>query len=147
MDTLDRQIINQFQGDFPVVDRPFLALAEKLDISESEVMTRIRFMLDDGLLTRFGPLFNIDKMGGTFSLCAMQVPTDNFDHIADIVNQFQEVAHNYERDHRLNMWFVLAAESEAELAEIIKRIEQATDLTVFNFPKQREFYVNFRLSI
>ena len=147
MDTLDRQIINQFQGDFPVVDRPFLALAEKLDISESEVMTRIRFMLDDGLLTRFGPLYNIDKMGGTFSLCAMQVPEDNFDKIADIVNQFQEVAHNYERDHRLNMWFVLAAESKAELNEIIKRIEQATKLTVFNFPKQREFYVNFRLSI
>jgi DNA-binding Lrp family transcriptional regulator len=147
MDTLDRQIINQFQGDFPVVDRPFLALAEKLDISESEVMTRIRFMLDDGLLTRFGPLYNIDKMGGTFSLCAMQVPEDNFDNIVDIVNQFQEVAHNYERDHRLNMWFVLAAESKAELNEIIKRIEQATNLTVFNFPKQREFYVNFRLSI
>jgi DNA-binding Lrp family transcriptional regulator len=147
MDTLDRQIINQFQGDFPIVDRPFLALAEKLDISESEVMTRIRFMLDDGLLTRFGPLYNIDKMGGTFSLCAMQVPEDNFDNIVDIVNQFQEVAHNYERDHRLNMWFVLAAESKAELNEIIKRIEQATNLTVFNFPKQREFYVNFRLSI
>lgn len=147
MDTLDRQIINQFQGNFPVVDRPFLVLAEKLDISESEVMTRIRFMLDDGLLTRFGPLYNIDKMGGTFSLCAMQVPADNFDHIADIVNQFQEVAHNYERDHRLNMWFVLAAESKAELAEVIRRIEQATDLKVFNFPKQREFYVNFRLSI
>ena len=87
------------------------------------------------------------SISGTFSLCAMQVPADNFDHIADIVNQFQEVAHNYERDHRLNMWFVLAAESKAELAEIIRRIEQATDLTVFNFPKQREFYVNFRLSI
>ncbi len=147
MDTLDRQIINQFQGDFPIVDRPFLALAEKLDISESEVMTRIRFMLDDGLLTRFGPLYNIDKMGGTFSLCAMQVPKDNFDNIADIVNQFQEVAHNYERDHRLNMWFVLAAESKSELDETIKRIEQATGLMVFNFPKQREFYVNFQLSI
>ena len=147
MDALDREIINQFQGDFPIVDRPFLVLAEKLDISESEVMTRIRFMLDDGLLTRFGPLYNIDKMGGTFSLCAMQVPEDNFDNIADIVNQFQEVAHNYERDHRLNMWFVLAAESKLELDETIKRIEQATGLTVFNFPKQREFYVNFRLSI
>ncbi len=147
MDSVDREIINQFQGDFPIVDRPFLALAEKLDIAESEVMTRIRFMLDDGLLTRFGPLYNIDKMGGTFSLCAMQVPEDTFEDIADKVNQFPEVAHNYERDNRLNMWFVIAAESEPELGEIIKRIEQATDLQVFNFPKQREFYVNFRLSV
>ncbi len=147
MDSVDREIINQFQGDFPIVDRPFLALAEKLDIAESEVMTRIRFMLDDGLLTRFGPLYNIDKMGGTFSLCAMQVPEDIFEDIADKVNQFPEVAHNYERDNRLNMWFVIAAESEPELGEIIKRIEQATGLQVFNFPKQREFYVNFRLSV
>jgi DNA-binding Lrp family transcriptional regulator len=147
MDTLDRKIINQFQGDFPVVDRPFLALAEKLDISESEVMTRIRFMLDDGLLTRFGPLYNIDKMGGTFSLCAMQVPENVFDDIAEKVNQFPEVAHNYERDNRLNMWFVIAAESGPELGAIIKRIEQATGLKVFNFPKQREYYVNFRLSV
>ena len=147
MDTLDRQIINRFQGDFPIVDRPFLALAEALDISESEVMTRVRFMLDDGLLTRFGPLYNIDKMGGTFSLCAMQVPENEFDDIANKVNQFPEVAHNYERDNRLNMWFVIAAESEAELDETIERIEQATGLVVLNFPKQREFYVNFRLSV
>lgn len=147
MDSIDREIINRFQGDFPVIDRPFLALAEKLDITESEVMTRIRFMLDDGLLTRFGPLYNIDKMGGTFSLCAMQVPEDDFEKIADKVNQFPEVAHNYERDNRLNMWFVIAAESKPELGEIIKRIEQATGLQVFNFPKQREFYVNFRLSV
>ncbi len=147
MDSVDREIINQFQGDFPIVDRPFMALAEKLDITESEVMTRIRFMLDDGLLTRFGPLYNIDKMGGTFSLCAMQVPEDVFEDIADRVNQFPEVAHNYERDNRLNMWFVIAAESEPELGEIIERIEQATGLQVFNFPKQREFYVNFRLSV
>jgi DNA-binding Lrp family transcriptional regulator len=147
MDALDRQIINQFQGGFPVVDRPFLALAEELGIAESEVMTRIRFMLDDGLLTRFGPLYNIDKMGGTFSLCAMEVPENEFDDIADKVNQFPEVAHNYERDNRLNMWFVIAAESEAELDGTIQRIEQATGLEVFNFPKQREFYVNFRLSV
>ena len=147
MDTLDREIINQFQGDFPVVDRPFLALAEQLEFSESEVMTRIRFMLDDGLLTRFRPLYNIDKMGGTFNLCAMQVPENDFDNIAEKVNQFPEVAHNYERDNRLNMWFVIAAESEPELSTIIKRIERATGLKVFNFPKQREYYVNFRLSV
>lgn len=147
MDHLDREIINQFQGDFPVVDRPFKALAEKLGIQESEVMTRIRFMLDDGLLTRFGPLYNIDKMGGTFSLCAMQIPENEFDVIAEKVNQFSEVAHNYQRDHRLNMWFVIAAESKTALNETLQRIEKATGLKVFNFPKQREFYVNFRLSI
>ena len=72
---------------------------------------------------------------------------NDFDNIAEKVNQFPEVAHNYERDNRLNMWFVIAAESEPELSTIIKRIERATGLKVFNFPKQREYYVNFRLSV
>jgi len=147
MDYLDREIINHFQGGFPVVERPFQVLAEKLDIQESEVMTRIRFMLDDGLLTRFGPLYNIDKMGGTFSLCALEAPENRFDEIAEKVNHFPEVAHNYQRDHRLNMWFVIAAESQQALIDTLQRIETETGLKVFNFPKQREFYVNFRLSI
>lgn len=147
MDYLDREIINEFQGGFPVVERPFEAMAEKLDIKESELLTRIRFMLDDGLLTRFGPLYNIDKMGGTFSLCAMQVPEASFNSVAEQINAFPEVAHNYQRDHRLNMWFVIAAESDAALKAILKRIENVTGHTVFNFPKQREFYVNFRLKL
>ena len=147
MDYLDREIINQFQGGFPVVERPFAVMAKKLDIQESELLTRIRFMLDDGILTRFGPLYNIDKMGGTFSLCAMQVPVEVFDEIAQKVNAFPEVAHNYQRDHRLNMWFVIAAESGAALQDILQRIEDTTGHKVFNFPKQREFYVNFRLSL
>lgn len=147
MDALDRQIINQFQGGVPVVDRPFKAIAEQLDVSENEVMTRISFMLDDGLLTRFGPLFNIDKMGGTFSLCAMQVPQEAFDQVVEQVNGLPEVAHNYEREHRLNMWFVIAAESVDALQQIIVRIEKMTKLKVYNFPKQQEFYVNLKLDI
>lgn len=147
MDYLDREIINHFQGGFPVVERPFKVLADKLEIQESELMTRIRFMLDDGILTRFGPLYNIDKMGGTFSLCALEAPEDTFDQIAEKVNKFPEVAHNYQRAHRLNMWFVIAAESQDALTDTLARIEAATGIKVFNFPKQREFYVNFRLSV
>lgn len=147
MDYLDREIINHLQGGFPVVERPFKALVDKLQIQESEIMTRIRFMLDDGILTRFGPLYNIDKMGGTFSLCALDAPKDRFDDVAEQVNHFPEVAHNYQRAHRLNMWFVIAAESQDALIDTLARIEAATGLKVYNFPKQREFYVNFRLSI
>ena len=101
-------------------------------------------MLDDGLLTRFGPLYNIDRMGGIFSLCAMQVPEQDYEQVAEQVNALQEVAHNYARDHRLNMWFVVAAESGAALNEALKNIERTTGLKVYNFPKQKEFYVNFR---
>lgn len=147
MDELDRQIINQFQGGVPVVDRPFKVMATKLKTTESEIMTRVSFMRDDGLLTRVGPLFNIDKMGGIFSLCAMQVPETCFDEVAEKVNALSAVAHNYERDHRLNMWFVLAAESVDELMQSIEHIEHITGLKVYNFPKQKEFYVHLKLDI
>lgn len=147
MDDLDRRIINQFQGDIPVSDRPFADIAKQLNSSESEIMTRISFMLDDGLLTRFGPLYNIDKMKGVYSLCAMQVPENKFDSIADKINLFPEVAHNYQREHRLNMWFVLAAKSESALDQLIQDIKAATGFDVFSFPKQREFYVNLKLDI
>ncbi len=146
MDRLDKNIINQLQGGFPVCDRPFQQIAGQLDASESEIMARIQSMLDDGLLTRFGPMFNIDKMGGIFSLCALHAPQDKFDKIADIVNAFPEVAHNYARAHHLNMWFVIAAQSQAKLNNTIQSIEQATGLKVYNFPKQKEFYVNLQLS-
>ena len=144
MDDVDREIINRYQGDFPVAERPFQLLAEQLEISETELMSRIQAMLDDGRLTRFGPLYNIDRMGGIFSLCAMQVPEDTFDDTAEQVNAFHEVAHNYARDHRLNMWFVVAAESKPALQDTLERIERETGLTVYNFPKLKEFYVNFR---
>ena len=144
MDDVDREIINRYQGDFPVLDRPFQAIADVLNISEDEVMSRIQTMLDDGRLTRFGPLYNIDRMGGIFSLCAMQVPGESYEEVAEQVNAFHEVAHNYARDHRLNMWFVVAAESKEALQDTLDRIEQVTGLKVYNFPKQKEFYVNFR---
>ncbi len=147
MDELNREIINHLQGGFPLSDRPFALLADRLDASESELITRIRSMLDDGVLTRFGPLYNIDRMGGTLTLCAMHVPIAQFEQVAATVNQFQEVAHNYQREHHLNMWFVLAAESRDTIDHTIDSIESLTNLKVLDFPKQREFHVNLRFKV
>lgn len=147
MDSLDRRIINQLQGGFPVCERPFLEAAQRLGTSESELITRLRCMLDDGLLTRFGPLFHAEQLGGALSLCAMQVPRERFDAVAEQVNAFPQVAHNYQRDHAMNMWFVLATESAEELARTIRDIERETGLEVFNLPKQEEFYVGLHFQV
>jgi DNA-binding Lrp family transcriptional regulator len=147
MDALDRRIINELQGGFPVCERPFLALAEQLGSTESELITRIGCMLDDGLLTRFGPLFHAEHMGGALSLCAMHVPEARFEAVAKTVNDFPEVAHNYRRDHHMNMWFVLATETPAALQATLARIEQATGLRVLNLPKQEEFYVGLHFEV
>ncbi len=147
MDDIDRRIINELQGGFPVCERPFMESAQQLGITESELITRLRCMLDDGLLTRFGPLFNAEQMGGALSLCAMQVPPERFDEVAEQVNAFPEVAHNYQRDHAMNMWFVLATETPEALQETIERIEKLTGLPVFNLPKQKEFYVGLHFKV
>ena len=147
MDELDRRIINQLQGGFPVCERPFMEAAGELDTTESELITRIRCMLDDGLLTRFGPMYHAENMGGALSLCAMQVPAERFDEVAEQVNAFPEVAHNYQRNHDMNMWFVLATETPEQLDESLRRIEQATGLEVVNLPKKEEFYVGLHFRV
>jgi len=147
MDALDRRIINELQGGFPVCERPFQALAERLGSTESELITRIGCMLDDGLLTRFGPLFDAETMGGALSLCALHVPESRFDAVADVVNACTEVAHNYRRDHHMNMWFVLATETPADLQAAIDRIEAQTGLDILNLPKLEEFYVGLHFEV
>ena len=147
MDALDRRIINELQGGFPVCEQPFREVAERLGSTESELITRIGCMLDDGLLTRFGPLFHAEHMGGALSLCAMHVPRERFEAVTETVNAFPEVAHNYQRDHPMNMWFVLATETPAALQSAIERIEQATGLPVLNLPKLEEFYVGLHFEI
>lgn len=141
MDQLDKNIINTLQYDFPVCERPFAQLAETLNSSEDELISRVQAMLDSGLLTRFGPMYNAVNMGGALSLCAMKVPKDRFDEVTEQVNAFSEVAHNYQRDHEMNMWFVLATESQKELNNTLDAIENNTGISVYNMPKEKEFFV------
>jgi len=147
MDALDRRIINELQGGFPVCEHPFRMMAEHLGSTESELITRLGCMLEDGLLTRFGPMFHAENMGGALSLCAMQVPPERFEAVAAQVNAFPEVAHNYQRDHAMNMWFVLATETPQALEATLDRIEEQTGLRVFNLPKQEEFYVGLHFHV
>ncbi len=145
MDDIDRLIIGTLQGGFPLCDRPFAAAAAECGIAEDELIARVDRLLADGTLTRFGPLFDAEKLGGAFTLAAMQVPAADFERVAAQVNALPEVAHNYERAHPLNMWFVVATETPEAIAPVIGRIERATGLAVFAFPKEREFFVELKL--
>lgn len=147
IDPVDALLLHRLHGDFPLSERPFDDVARELDLSESEVLGRLGALLDNGMLTRFGPLYQIERAGGSFVLAAMQVPEERFDAVAAMVNELAEVAHNYRREHRFNMWFVIACASP-ELADgTCRHIEQLTGLTVFAFPKEKEFFVELRLAI
>jgi DNA-binding Lrp family transcriptional regulator len=144
MDDTDRRIVNALQGGFPISRTPFADAAAPLGLSEAELIARIRALRDSGALTRFGPLYNADRFGGHNTLVAMAVPVERFEAVAAIVNAFPEVAHNYAREHELNMWFVVAAESRQRVDAVLTEVQARTGLPVYDMPKQREFHVCLR---
>ena len=147
LDALDRRIINRLQDGFPVCERPFAAVAAELDTDEAELIARVDALLARGVLSRFGPMYHAEQLGGGLTLAAMRVAPQDFERVAGQVNAFPEVAHNYERDHDLNMWFVLATERPQAVAATIRAIEQVTGYPVYNMPKREEFFVGLKFEV
>ncbi len=145
LDAVDRQIINTLQGGFPVVDEPFKAVSSWQDIKQDNLLARIGALIENGIVSRFGPLYNSQALGGAVTLAAMCVPEERFDEVASMVNTHHQVAHNYARSHALNMWFVIATESPGQISEVITAIERETGLEVFNLPKEKEYFIGLRL--
>lgn len=145
LDELDRRIINALQGEFPLSEEPYREVADALGIDHQLLLDRLSRMLEERVLTRFGPMFQIERMGGRFVLAALAAPEERFEEVARQVNAFAEVAHNYRREHRLNMWFVLATEQPGDIDRVCRQIELETGLPVFAFPKLKEYFVEMRL--
>lgn len=154
----DARLVSHLHGGFPLTDRPFADVAVELGCGEDAVIERLQRLLSHGDLTRFGPLFQIERAGGRFVLAAMAVPEARFAAVAAQLDAMPEVAHNYRRESAqaasggepgtpLNMWFVLAVESAQQTVPLIACIEAATGLPVFDFPKEREFFVELRLPL
>jgi len=147
MNAAEKAIINGLQGGFPICERPFQVAAERLGLSEVALIEGLRGLLEAGILSRFGPMYHAERLGGALSLCAMQVPEEDFERVAAQVNAFPEVAHNYARDHALNLWFVLATEKPERKDEILAAIERVTGLSVHDMPKITEYFVGLRLEV
>jgi DNA-binding Lrp family transcriptional regulator len=147
LDASDRAILNRLQDGMPVCERPFAAVGEELGLDEEALLSRLRRLLQTGVLTRFGPLYQIERAGGAFILAAMRVEPADVERVAAIVNGFEEVAHNYLRDHRFNFWFVVAAASEAQARAAIARIEADTGHPVYAMPKLTEYFLDLRLPV
>lgn len=146
MDEVDRNIINHMQEGFSICERPFAILAEELKLGEDELIQRVQSLLDEGTLSRFGPLYDIEMLGGVYCLVAMRIPEHDLERVIAIVNQFPEVAHNYERTHEFNMWFVLAVETTAKIESVLEEIEQQTGYVTYGMPKLEEFYVGLKFN-
>lgn len=147
LDHVDRRIINRLQDGLPLVERPFAVVAAELGLDEDELLQRIEQLRASGVLSRFGPMYNAEALGGGLTLAALAVPEARFETVTEQVNAFPEVAHNYRREHELNMWFVLATETPGRINEVIGEIEATTGLTVFNMPREQEFHVRLHLPV
>ncbi len=145
LDDIDKKIINALQKGFPISARPYLEAATDLGLSEQELIDRIQRLLKQKFLTRFGPMYDAAELGGGLTLAAMSVPENQFESVSAYLNSIKQVAHNYEREHRLNMWFVLATEQQGDIEKVIHQIENQTRLPVYNMPKEHSFFVNLYL--
>jgi siroheme decarboxylase len=146
LDDLDRRILNAIQDDLPIVAEPFAGLARSLGIDVPTLLGRMERMREARVITRFGPFYDAAAMGGAFCLCAMAVPEERFEAVVEQVNAWAEVAHNYRRTHRLNMWFVLATETPEEIGRVAEMITGQTGIEVMLFPKLEEFFIGFRVA-
>jgi DNA-binding Lrp family transcriptional regulator len=147
IDVDDARLIDRLQCGVPLTERPFTDLAAELQTTEPQLIDRLGRLLRDGVLTRFGPLFQIERAGGQFILAALEVPETRYAEVTAQVGSLPEVAHNYRRDHRLNMWFVVAAETPEAAWAACDHIEALTGLPVHAFPKEREYFVGLYLPL
>ncbi len=147
LDSLDRQLLNLMQNDFPLTTRPYLDLARKLDISEDEVLTRIQIMKQRGLIRRTGAIIDSRQIGFYSTLCACRVENEQIDKVAAIINAQKGVTHNYVRDHFYNIWFTLTALSQDEAVKIIKDMEQTAGIKILTMPAIKTYKIRVSLNM
>lgn len=138
---LERRLLDDYQQGLPLSSTPYADMAQTLAVSEAEVLSALGHLQQLGILSRVGPVFRTHAIGAS-TLAAMAVPEDRLDAVAAIVNSFAAVNHNYERDHRFNLWFVATAASDAELAHVLEKIEQLTRIKVMILPMLEDYHID-----
>lgn len=142
IDDTDRAILNRIQSNFPITSRPYLSIADDLDLSENDVLKRIARLKRIGVIRRIGGNFVPEKLGFVSTLCAAKVPEERIDSFTNAVNRYPGVTHNYQRDGGFNIWFTFIASSMVEIEENLKRISQETGIAdIINLPAVKVFKI------
>ena len=143
MDEIDKKILNILQKEFPLVEHPFLVVAEKCGISEEETLSRIQKMKDEGIIRRIGAVFDGAKLGRVSTLCAARVPEEKIDGFVQIVNANKNVTHNYRRNNEYNIWFTVSAATAEELETFLTELKEKTGVTdILDMRAVRTFKIN-----
>ena len=142
----ERQLLNDFQQNFPLTPRPYAELGRQLGISEEQVIKRLEELQKQGAISRIGPVYRPNRVGAS-TLAAMSVPAHELDAVAAIINKYPEVNHNYEREHEFNLWFVLTAPDATHLQQVIDSISFETGYQVMNLPMLEDYFIDLGFNI
>ena len=143
MDATDKKILNIIQKDFPIVEEPFAAVAEKTGITEKEVLERIKRLKREGIIRRIGAVFDSRKLGFVSTLCAARVPEERMKKFVEVVNSYPGVTHNYRRNHEYNVWFTFIAPDEDSLNRALTEIHKTTGVTdILDMRASRTFKID-----
>ncbi len=141
MNDTQKKLLDEFQQDMPLTARPYLAMADTLGITEQEVIETLSLLRENGTLSRVGAVYRPNTVGQS-TLAAMSVPADQLDDVAELISGFDEVNHNYEREHKLNLWFVIAAVDLNRVDQVIQEIEKITGIKVLNLPMLEDYHLD-----
>src|SRR3989339_1011603 len=148
IDNTNKTLLNNIQMDFRIDPRPFHIIAQKLGLTEAEVIRRIRQMKKDLLIRRIGGNFSPDKLGYYSTLCTARVPEEKIDLFTQIVNSYAGVTHNYQRDHDFNIWFTFIAPSVEIIQKSLKEISEATQVEpILNLPATKVFKISANFKV
>lgn len=148
MDDPDRAILNRIQSDFPIASRPYLIVAEELDLQEDDVIRRVTRLKKLGIIRRIGANFVPGRLGFVSTLCAARVPKGKIALFSKTVNQYPGVTHNYRRDHEFNIWFTFIAESMEQIEAYLQEIASKTGVTeILNLPATKVFKIKAQFDV
>ncbi|MXR39862.1 Lrp/AsnC family transcriptional regulator [Halobaculum sp. WSA2] len=146
LDDVDARLIDDYQSGFPVEERPFRAVAADLGIGEDEALERVTRLRDRGVFRRFGAVLNPPVVGSS-TLAAVSAPEGRFEEVAEVINGYRQVNHNYRRDHEWNQWFVVTAASRETRDRILAEIEERTGCEVLNLPMLTDYYIDLEFPV
>lgn len=138
---LEQNLLDNYQRDFPLSTTPFADIAAELGVSEADVLETFAGLKSRGSVGRIGGIFKPGSVGAS-TLAAMEVPQGELETVADFISSFVTVNHNYEREHRLNLWFVVAADTQDGVTQTLRTIEEQTGIPVLDLPMLEAFHLD-----
>jgi DNA-binding Lrp family transcriptional regulator len=146
LSALDKRLLNEYQHGFPLIQEPYAAIAGEMNISEDDVLKALERLKTLGIVNRIGPVFRPHTVGWS-TLAAMHVPQERIEYIASIISSHPQVNHNYEREHELNLWFVVTALSEEEVNATLNEIAEQTGLEIIDLPMLESFHIDLGFAL